>query len=368
MSGFLLQQLLLNPQAIGELSNAQIQDLISQARSARLLASLTVELDACGALEQLPLEVSRHFRSALLVHNKQRRDLEFECREISATLAAHSDQFILLKGAAYMLADLPVGRGRLITDIDIIVPLARIEDVEKNLNNDDWESSYVDSYNEYYYRKWGHEIPPLTHAKRDTTLDVHHNILPPTAGPNVDASLLFDTVIEVRPGVFTLSLPDMVIHSATHLFHEGEFHHGLRDLWDLDRMLRDFPIRQPDFWEHLVTRAEALDLVGPLFHGINYVQQVFETPVPGNVIKAASSRGRVLRKPLMDFLFLRAFRPDHPLCKLPLTGLALYLLYVRSHYLRMPLYLLLPHLARKAWMSRFEEDKTSIEQEGKKET
>ena len=49
----------------------------------------------------------------------------------------------------------------------------------------------------------------------------------------------------------------------------------------------------------------------------------------------------------MDFLFLRAFRPDQPECRLPFTGLALNLLYIRSHYLRMPLYLLIPHLAQK---------------------
>jgi hypothetical protein len=58
----------------------------------------------------------------------------------------------------------------------------------------------------------------------------------------------------------------------------------------------------------------------------------------------------------MDFLFLRAFRPDHPQSKLPHTALALNLLYLRSHYLRMPLYLLLPHLCRKAWMNRFEKE------------
>jgi hypothetical protein len=61
----------------------------------------------------------------------------------------------------------------------------------------------------------------------------------------------------------------------------------------------------------------------------------------------------------MDFLFLRAFRPDHPQCKLPYTGLALNLLYLRSHLLRMPLYLLLPHLTRKAWMRQFENDNPS---------
>ena len=35
------------------------------------------------------------------------------------------------------------------------------------------------------------------------------------------------------------------------------------------------------------------------------------------------------------------------------TGLARWLLYVRSHYLRMPLSLVVPHLVRKAWMQRF---------------
>jgi hypothetical protein len=73
-----------------------------------------------------------------------------------------------------------------------------------------------------------------------------------------------------------------------------------------------------------------------------------------------------MRKPLMDFLFLRAFRPDQPECKLPLTDLALNLLYIRSHYLRMPLYLLIPHLVRKAWMKRFGGEQKVPEMDDKK--
>jgi hypothetical protein len=170
----------------------------------------------------------------------------------------------------------------------------------------------------------------------------------------VNAGLLFEQLIEVAPGVFTLSWQDMVIHSATHLFHEGEFHHGLRDLWDLDRMLREFPQHDDHFWAGLVARAAELQLVNSLFHGLNYAQRVFATPVPEAVMKEASNWSRTLRKPVMDFLFLRAFRPDHPDCKLPFTGTALTLLYMRSHYLRMPLYLLAPHLLRKAWLRRFD--------------
>ncbi len=353
---FLLQQLLLEPRRSLDLDNDQLNLLLSQARCSRLMGALALELQRIGADELLSPKVDRHFQSARLIHEKQKRDLVYDSDKIKMALDSVGEKLVLLKGAAYLLAGLPVGRGRFISDIDIIVPRHRIDEVEQAFIGFGWETGDIDPYNDRYYRKWGHEIPPLTHRKREITLDVHHNILPPTAGPNVDASLLFDQLIEIRPGIFTLSWQDMVIHSATHLFHEGEFHHGLRDLWDLDRMLRDFPERDPHFWEGLVSRAQELQLTGSLFHGLNYSQQVFNTPLPEGIVEAAASRPQMFRKPLMDFLFLRAFRPDHPQCELPLTNLALNLLYLRSHYLRMPLYLLLPHLARKAWMRRMSKE------------
>lgn len=350
---FLLQEVLVQPRRILELEASQFNQLIPQARSSRLLASLAVELETAGILAQVPPAVRRHLGSAVLVHQKQKRDSAYDCEKLKQILQSIGVKLVLLKGGAYFQSELPVGRGRLISDIDIIVPLERIGEVEKLLNQFGWESSYVDSYNERYYRQWMHEIPPLFNRKRGTTLDPHHTILPPTAAANIDANLLFESLLEVNPGIFTLSWQDMVIHSATHLFHEGEFHHGVRDLWDLDRMLRDFPTRDPLFWEGLVDRARKLDLLGSLFHGLNYTQQIFATPIPPEVMDQAGSRARKLRKPIMDFLFRRAFRPNQPECRLPLTGFALNLLYIRSHYLRMPMYLLIPHLIRKGWLGRF---------------
>ena len=351
---FVLRQVLLEPRLVLDLNNEQRTQLLSQGRSSRLLGSLAIDMQNSGIDTLLPQTVERHLQSARLIHEKQRRDLAYDTDKIKVALDSLGAKLVLLKGAAYILADLPVGQGRLITDIDILVPHRNIDAAEKALMDFGWERGKISAYDDHYYRQWGHEIPPLTHRKREITLDVHHNILPPTAGPNVDADKLFENLIEIKPGVYTLSWQDMVIHSATHLFHEGEFHHGLRDLWDLDRMLRDFPGRDPHFWEGLVSRARELQLSGSLFHGLNYAQQVFGTPLPAGILEAAASRSLAWRKPIMDFLFLRAFRPDHPQCKLPYTELALNLLYLRSHYLRMPLYLLLPHLARKAWMRRMD--------------
>ena len=39
-----------------------------------------------------------------------------------------------------------------------------------------------------------------------------------------------------------LSKPDMVLHSATHLFRNGDFSIGLRDLCDFDWLVREFGV------------------------------------------------------------------------------------------------------------------------------
>jgi len=59
----------------------------------------------------------------------------------------------------------------------------------------------------------------------------------------------------------------------------------------------------------------------------------------------------------MAWVLELALRPDHPSCDTRWTGLARWLLYVRSHALRMPIHLVIPHLMRKAWMRQFPEKK-----------
>jgi hypothetical protein len=140
----------------------------------------------------------------------------------------------------------------------------------------------------------------------------------------------------------------MVLHSATHLFHEGELDNGLRDLVDIDSLLRHFG-EQPGFWDRLVPRAQEVGLTRPLFYALRYVSEVLETPVPAKVLEAADVGGpRQPLRALMDFLYRRALRPNHPTCSDRWTPLARWLLYVRSHWLRMPFPLLAYHLARKA--------------------
>ena len=208
----------------------------------------------------------------------------------------------------------------------------------------------VEERDERYYRKWMHEIPPMRHVKRGTVIDVHHAILPKTARIKVDSDRMREAAVAVpgTEGVWTFAPVDMVLHSATHLFHEGELDNGLRDLVDLDSLLRHFGTRA-EFWEQLVPRAIDVGLTRPLYYALRHASQMLLTPVPPAVMEAASvgAPGAMLGA-FADFSYRRALLPDHATCDDRWTPVARGLLFLRSHWMRMPLPLLLYHLARKA--------------------
>jgi Uncharacterised nucleotidyltransferase len=355
-SSYPLLDALTDPEQLRELSLAEWNELIPQARHALLLGRLHALILQYDLLEILPEQPLNHTLSAYLASEKQRSTTLWEVIKLGRALNSLDVPVVLLKGGAYIQAELSMSNGRLLSDIDILVPREELEDIEKNLHSRGWRSSKKDDYDDRYYREWMHEIPPLKHITRGSFLDVHHTILPPTAKYKPAPEKLLEAAREISPGIYTLGPVDMVIHSATHLFHEGDFDHGLRDILDLHGLLNHFGESETGFWDELVPRALELDLINPLYYALHYCSLILETNIPEVVLQQAEKgKPNPLMSWVMDWLFMRALRPDHPSCDLPFTGLARWLLYIRSHYLRMPLRLLIPHLIRKAWKRQFAE-------------
>jgi hypothetical protein len=75
-----------------------------------------------------------------------------------------------------------------------------------------------------------HELPPMGHVARGTTVDLHHNIAPPVSRLKVDAAKLFERAVPLRDDLPFLRLgdEDMVLHLCVHMFHDGELHNALR--------------------------------------------------------------------------------------------------------------------------------------------
>src|SRR6185503_6572888 len=91
--------------------------------------------------------------------------------EINRILWALTDvevPLILLKGIAYVLAELPPARGRIYADVDLLVPEELIGKAEAGLLERGWFRTTIDPYDDRYYRVWMHEIPPLRHRERGT--------------------------------------------------------------------------------------------------------------------------------------------------------------------------------------------------------
>jgi len=344
-----LARLLSRPETAPALTPHDWDLLIRQARASNVLARVAAVLEGASLLGQVDPAPRAHLIAAATIGRQQWTSAAAEVSAVELALRSTGTAPILLKGAAYQAAGLDAARGRLFSDIDILVPQAKLGDVESALIRNGWQSTHHDAYTQRYYREWMHELPPMRHLKRDTTLDVHHTILPPTAGRKLDAAALIGRAIPCAgvPGVRVLAPADMVLHSMTHLFYDGELEHGFRDLVDLDSLLRQFAERSGQFWPSLLPRARELDLERPLYYGLRYVGAFMGTSIPPEVLAQVAGPGRVMAA-WMDSLFERALGPDHPTCADAWTPLARWLLYVRAHWLRMPPHLLVYHLSRKA--------------------
>ena len=345
----MLTKVLADIQSITGFDESQWDVVVRQARSAVLLSRLASLTKAAGLLPVIPEGPRRHLESAARAGAAHGLSVRRETLLLLESMRGVAP-LLLLKGAAYEFAGLPTAEGRLFGDLDILVPRDKLEEVESVLMRAGWVTTSHNDYDQRYYRRWMHELPPLQQISRGTILDVHHAISPPTGRIRADSKAMMDSAVPVDKvdGLYVLAPVDMLLHSATHLFQEGELDHGLRDLVDIDGLLRHYGAR-PGFWDQLVPRALEVGLARPLFYALRYAAMILDTPIRQGVMSAAKV-GAPTRptQALMDFLYVRALRPNHPTSSDGWTPVARWMLYVRAHWLRMPLPLLAYHLTRKA--------------------
>jgi len=330
-----------------ELNEAQWSDLLSEARRLGLIGRLAECLAA--RKHDLSQKVRDQLEAAQRIADKHRTTLAWEIERVGATLAPLDIPVVLLKGAAYLARGLPPSRGRFASDIDILVPEDRIGAVEEQLLQAGWLTIQTDDYDQRYFRDWMHEIPPLRHALRNTTIDVHHTILPPTSrlSRGLSSRQLFDRAKPLGRGpLATLCDEDMVLHSAAHRFSEGEHQRALRDLIDIHDLIEHFSAAAPTFWVTLIDRARELGLERPLYYAVHFCERLLGTRAPAaHALQIEDFAPPAPLRRLMDAIVPTAFLAADPGVR---ERTALWALYARGHYLRMPWSLLIPHLARKA--------------------
>jgi hypothetical protein len=168
---------------------------------------------------------------------------------------------------------------------------------------------------------------------------------------------MIEARVPLADGLFTLSPPDMIVHAAAHLFADGDLAGGLRNLWDIDRLLRQFGAQDEAFWPALHERAARHGLLPAVARAIRLAAHLYATPVNwcqtpiynalNNNDAASPEMGVRHQLTAADALYVRRLlaRDGWGRARRPLTRLGF---YVRSHLLRMPPLMLARHLWTKA--------------------
>ena len=329
----LLVAALREPRSAERLDAGEWTSLISMARAESLIGSLAYRLVGLA----LPEKVERLLDDARNDAEQGRRQALWEAEMARRALAPFGVPVLLLKGTAYAAAAISAGLGRSIGDLDILVPSESLLKTETALLGAGWEWVKEDGYDDLYYRRWMHELPPLIHRERDRMIDVHHTILPLTARSTPDAGALVADSVRLESGLRVLSPPDMIVHAAAHLFADGDLAGGLRNLWDMDRMLREFGSRD-GFWSSLGERARLHELAPAVSRALRLAESLYGTPV---------DRGLAGKRASFDRLFKRRLLARNGWGQTTNKPLRL-AFYARSHWIRMPPLMLARHLWTKA--------------------
>lgn len=321
--------------------------LFSEARRSGVLHRLAVELE-CGTEElgSVPFRLHGHVRSSSLQSVAFRIDVVRELQFIKSALAKLDAPVILLKGASYVLLDLPSASGRTFGDVDILVPKKQIPSAEALLMIGGWSVGQIDAYDDRYYREWSHEIPPMTHLRRGTTIDLHHSLVMPTCRVHVASDMMVNEAIPVsgQDLWWRLRDEDILLHAISHLILNSEFDRGLRDLWDIDLLFRHYCSCSPAFPERLASRANEVGLGELTLQALALASRFFCTPL----LPPFSSK----HESVVSKLIAIASSTRHTATRPRWQGVADVILAFREMYLRLPGRFLVRHLTHKAGFGR----------------
>ncbi len=357
MSTSLLIKVLQSPKIIKGFSSKDWNLLLRQASSAKMLARLAYRFTTHDLMSAVPEKTLNHINSEQVKVAHLHTQVNQEVQELNLLFNKLQIKAIYLKGTAYLLADLPLAQGRFFSDIDILLNQDDISKVEIALKCQGWKSQKTDDHDQAYYRNYMHEIPPMQHIMRGTVIDIHHNILPVCNDNKIDISLLSHDALEVNgnnthtPQSYVLAPAAMFLHSAIHLFHEGELEQGLRGLSDLDLLLSHFEENETNFSQQLIDLAEKINQQQSLFYAWRYLSKIFNKELPKTAqVFMDNYQLKITNLATIDFIFTNLLAAHHSSTASWHFSLAAQLAYWRGHLLRMPLRLLIPHLFKKSWL------------------
>jgi len=337
-----------SPQLLLGYTSKEWESLLRIMRGTDMLGSFYYFLQKHNLITSVPDFALMHLQSAKNHSDQQVQQVNRETDFLHELLQGIGIRPIFLKGAAYVLAACGNHNGRVMSDLDILVNKSELQKVESALISDGWSEKKLDDYDEQYYRKWIHELPPFINYERGVTLDVHHTIIPPISGITIPEETLFSDshITPSSKAVFNDEM--LVIHSIIHLFFNEEHEKSFRDIYDIQLLLESY--EQKKCISHLYTKAQALGFNRELFYALTVTDSLFNSARIVHLQKKSKTfKVSGVQKWFVLRIIVPAVIPSHELLDRPWNRFARFVMFLRGHLLKMPIKVLLPHFFIKSY-------------------
>ncbi len=344
-SASFIASLIVHPQPVQSFTLEEWNQLVLILRKEKMLARFYAILERGQLLEEIPPEALRHFVNANIVSKKQAALAKKEASELSKALSDKADYIVFLKGAAYSVTDNPASLGRVYSDIDLLVPKNNLENIEQYLCVVGWKHHSLDDYDEMYYRKWAHEIPPMQHGSRGTVLDIHHNLVPVISGKSINIQAFVKDYGTAHNNITVLCEPAMFFHSAIHLFFNEDMSSAFRDMTDLYLVSS---AQSEQFFHDVMAITEKYGFRKECILAFHLLSIHFNISLPN--VTASLVSVELERVSSLELLLLqRLTLPKHILICDGERGFSLWLGELRGHWMKMPIGTLAFHLLMKSY-------------------
>jgi hypothetical protein len=335
-------QLLQNPAFfVKNASTQQWTDLIHQAREQALLGSCYFLLQDAGLYDSIPDKVKSHFYSGYIYAQKQKMTLIKEMLKLEPFFSDAPYPCVLLKGCAYRLTELAMARGRVFSDIDILVPQQQFPDALQRLNEAGFIEFGMSDYDRRYYLRWSHQHPPLIHYLRGVSIDLHHHIYPVSSQENILIEPMLRQSIPLQGSSFAVPTKAlMFVHACVHLFYQDETHKLVKDLWDLYQLYLD-AIAEGE--ANIVQAATDLNAQAAVYYAFDVLEWLFNIDVSAQALTQLKPFANHSQRRSMRWLLAQLFNPQSSCHRL-----AHFWWTIRGHLLKMGPMTLLYHSVAKS--------------------
>ncbi len=277
----LLAHALANPARLPFLALDEWNRLLRYARRSELLARVASQAFGHQAGGHLPHAAREPLEQAQQISGALREQRHTDLLALMQVVAPIGIELVALKGTAHWLCDITVTNDRQFAELDVWAGPQSGLQFEAALLGQGWLRAETQPGMRVGVERW---LGPVDAAQRVPVLNVHADALSAAPFGRFGLGLQWAARLPVADaaGLHVPAPTDMVLCAVAQLFRGPVGNHGLRDLSDIDMLLRRFG-SQPGFWTDLLERADLLCLSWSLRFALRQAQRLLGTPVPSAV-------------------------------------------------------------------------------------